>query len=108
MQARSEVISLSNIVLHHRELLVNPLFWTSRHLDALGCRFQLIDNAPTKETGDGHKASQRTNDNQRSSAKERIRIFDAEMLAKSAVPSVKFHILCRFLLHESSVFNKRR
>ncbi|KKK14306.1 hypothetical protein ARAM_000778 [Aspergillus rambellii] len=107
MQATSEVTSLSDIVLHHRELLVNPLFWTSRHLDALGCRFRHIDNATTKETCDGHRASQRTNDNHTSSGKKRMRMSDAEMLATSAVPSVKYHILCRFLLHEGSVFNKR-
>ncbi|KAJ6185811.1 hypothetical protein N7519_007112 [Penicillium mononematosum] len=40
-------ISLAEIMSHHRDLLVHPICWTSRHLEMLGCRFEHIDHAPT-------------------------------------------------------------
>ncbi|KAJ5927250.1 hypothetical protein N7516_009023 [Penicillium verrucosum] len=107
MSPRPDAISLSDILQYRRELLVNPLFWTSCHLDALGCSFQHIDNFSTKDIYNHYEAPPQRNDNQTSSAKSRTRVSDAEMLAKSAVPSVKYNILCRFLLHDGSGFNMR-
>ncbi|PLB48355.1 hypothetical protein P170DRAFT_497687 [Aspergillus steynii IBT 23096] len=103
MSTRSNMISLHDIIHHHRKLLVNPLLWTSRHLDALRCRFQHIGDAPTDD-----KALRQSNDKQSSPTKQQSRMGGAEMLANSAVPSVKYHIMCRFLLHQGSLFNKHR
>jgi hypothetical protein len=35
------VISLAELMNHHRDLLVQPICWTSRHLEMLGCRFEI-------------------------------------------------------------------
>jgi hypothetical protein len=41
------VISLAELMNHHRDLLVQPICWTSRHLEMLGCRFEHFDHVPT-------------------------------------------------------------
>ncbi|KAE8148116.1 hypothetical protein BDV25DRAFT_22533 [Aspergillus avenaceus] len=108
MSPMPDVISLSDIMRFRRELLVNPLLWTSRHLDAFGCSFQHIDNASTRDLDNGYEAPPQRNDKQESSAEGRTRTSDAEMLATSALPAVKYNILCRFLFHDGSVLNRRR
>ncbi|OQE21442.1 hypothetical protein PENFLA_c014G10017 [Penicillium flavigenum] len=40
-------ISLAELMSHHRDLLVQPICWTSRHLEMLGCRFEHFDYVPT-------------------------------------------------------------
>ncbi|CDM29290.1 hypothetical protein DTO013E5_5980 [Penicillium roqueforti] len=39
-------ISLAELMSHHRDLLVQPICWTSRHLDMLGCQFEHFDHVP--------------------------------------------------------------
>jgi hypothetical protein len=108
MSSIHDAISLSDILRFRRELLVTPLFWTSRHLDALGCSFQQTDNFMAKNTCDGYKAPRWREDKQAPAAKSRTNISDVEMLAKSAVPSLKHNILRRLLLHDGSLFNRCR
>lgn len=62
----------------------------------------------TENTCDGYKDPRWREDNQTSAAKYRIKNSDVEMLAKSAVPSVKHNILCRILLHDGSFFKRCR
>ncbi|PLB54009.1 hypothetical protein P170DRAFT_482254 [Aspergillus steynii IBT 23096] len=41
--------SFAEIMRHHGELMVNPLLWTSRHLEIMGARFQHLENASQVE-----------------------------------------------------------
>ncbi|KAJ5096867.1 hypothetical protein N7456_007588 [Penicillium angulare] len=50
MAADSGPKSLYDLVYHHNGFLVNPLLWTSRHLDLVGCRFEdAITSLPCRE-----------------------------------------------------------
>lgn len=89
-------MSVSEITKHRRELLVNPLFWTTSHLDAFGCPFQHV---PTKASRQSIVIQASDDMNQKTN--------DAEVLARSAVPSVKLNILSRFLRDNKSAFNQR-
>lgn len=106
MSSVPDGISPSDILRYRRELLVTPLFWTSRHLDALGCTFQQTDNFMARNNCDGYNNRRLREDNQTSAAKNMTKISDVEMLAESAVPSVKRTILCRLLLRDGSFFNR--
>ncbi|KAJ5456164.1 hypothetical protein N7530_011438 [Penicillium desertorum] len=46
MAANSGPKSFHDIVRSHRGFLVNPLQWTLRHLDLVGCRFADVETAP--------------------------------------------------------------
>lgn len=89
-------MAVPGITKHRRELLVNPLFWTTSHLDAFGCSFQC---APTKAPWQSIVIQASDDVNQKTN--------DAEVLSRSAVPSVKLNILSRFLQDDESVFNQR-
>lgn len=47
------VISLAELMSRHRDLLVQLICWTSRHLEMLGCRFEHFDHVPTDDTEHG-------------------------------------------------------
>ncbi|KAE8349781.1 hypothetical protein BDV28DRAFT_140504 [Aspergillus coremiiformis] len=84
-----------SITKHRRELLVNPLFWTASHLDTFGCSFQHV---PTKAPRQSIVIQASATVNQKTN--------DTEVLSRSAVPSVKFNILSRFLRDDENVFNQ--
>ncbi|GKZ20521.1 hypothetical protein AbraCBS73388_006098 [Aspergillus brasiliensis] len=89
-------MSVSETTKHRRELLVTPLFWTASHLDAFGCSFQHVPTQAPRQSiviQASAAVDQETN--------------DTKVLSRSAVPSVKFHILSRFLQDNESVFNQR-
>lgn len=46
----TDVISIAELMSHHRGLLVQPICWTSRHLEMLRCRFEHLDHMPTDDT----------------------------------------------------------
>ncbi|PYI00739.1 hypothetical protein BO78DRAFT_412039 [Aspergillus sclerotiicarbonarius CBS 121057] len=43
-------MSLRDLMRYHRELFVAPLYWTSRHLALVGCRFESVDKPSTTPT----------------------------------------------------------
>jgi hypothetical protein len=100
MSANDDVISLAELMRHHPEMLVKPLFWTSRHLELIGCRFRHVHNAPSIE--DPH-------DDQRPlQGKHNERECDARSLANSFSLPVKLNALKNILLSEGSIFDKCR
>ncbi|OOF98973.1 hypothetical protein ASPCADRAFT_127558, partial [Aspergillus carbonarius ITEM 5010] len=54
MATESTLMSLRDLMRHHRELFVLPLFWTSHHLNLVGCRFETVDTPNTISTTDQH------------------------------------------------------
>ncbi|KAJ5585021.1 uncharacterized protein N7459_004821 [Penicillium hispanicum] len=93
------VVSLADLMLHHREILVDPLFWTSHHLEMLGCRFQHVDNVPPMEhIGDGRRPSAGLPNEGES---------EARSLARSFSLQGKLNALANLLLFEGSIVDKR-
>ncbi|OJJ94671.1 hypothetical protein ASPACDRAFT_128049 [Aspergillus aculeatus ATCC 16872] len=96
MPAASRPPSFSDLIRHHTSYLVNPLQWTSRHLDLVECRFQDVattpsENPPNHNSG---KSSHQTS-NQRS---------DAENLAKNWDPIHKRCSLFNILVKDTRLF----
>lgn len=97
----------------HRDLFVDPLFWTSRHLDLVGCRFE--PRKPTEHTQDNDmRQAQNNNDAcKRSDLGYGLLLVpppppsDPERLAKSCAPLVKLSALYRILEYEGSAFEER-
>lgn len=93
-------MSLVDLFRHDRELWVKPVFWTFRHLELIGCRFQHFDSYPSMEqTGDDQRPLERQ-PNERGS--------EARLIAKSLSPPDKLSALTHILLSEGSILNKRR
>jgi hypothetical protein len=104
---------LAYLMRCHRDLFVNPLFWTSRHLDLVGCRFEPLKSTEyAQDNTDMHQA-QNNNDTREGSAfgYGLVRVpppppSDPERLAKSCAPLVKLSALYRILAHEGSAFEE--
>jgi hypothetical protein len=94
----SDVILLAELI-HHRELLVKPLFWTSRHLEVMGCRFQHVYDAPLME---------HTRDDQRPSETPSEGESEARSLARNFSHQGKLNALTNILLSKRSIFDERR
>ncbi|CAI7603781.1 unnamed protein product [Penicillium glandicola] len=56
------VISLAELMSHHRDFLVEPICWTSRHLEILGCRFEHLDHVPADDIEPNANTSQPIDD----------------------------------------------
>ena len=84
------------LMRHHRDLFVNPLFWTSRHLDLVGCRFEDIDTAAVETTPDDSGT-----DTDKS-------LSDVESLATNLFLNVKYRCLVSILVGEGRAFAKTR
>ncbi|KAJ0417785.1 hypothetical protein BJY00DRAFT_289064 [Aspergillus carlsbadensis] len=84
---------LLEIVRSRRYLLEHPLQWTSRHLEAVGCRFDDIGTPACLEST--HQDREDT---------ERGQSSDAEALARSLFPNVKLRCLFNILLGEGRGF----
>ncbi|RAL02362.1 uncharacterized protein BO80DRAFT_443673 [Aspergillus ibericus CBS 121593] len=85
------------LLRHHRDLFVNPLFWTSRHLDLVGCRFEDVDTANDEPT----QASDCGTGGDRN-------FSDVESLATNLILGVKYRCLVSILVGEGHAFAKSR
>lgn len=94
MAADSRPKSLRDLVYNHQGFLVNPLQWTSRHLDLVGCRFE--DSTRNEDRNDNHgelcPKSPR----------------DAEGIARGLSPAIKRHHLINILVGEGRSFSYHR
>ncbi|KAJ6041411.1 hypothetical protein N7460_006801 [Penicillium canescens] len=99
MSASDGVISLADLMHRHQELLVKPLFWTSRHLELMGCRFQHVYNAPSREDT--------RDDQQPFQGKPNEGESEARSLARSFSLQGKLNALTNILLSKGSIFDKR-
>jgi hypothetical protein len=93
MMAYSRPKSFPDIVRNHRDFLVNPLQWTSRHLDLVGCRFE--DIATTPIYAESTKSDGRNSDSQKSYPELPS---DAELIAMNMFPIIKRHHLINILV----------
>lgn len=99
MSTSDRVVLFADFLHSHRELLVKPLFWTSHHLEMLGCRFQHVHHPPSME----HTCDERPLKSQ-PNEKESV----ARLLASSFSLQGKLSALTNILLSEGSIFDKRR
>ncbi|PLB50833.1 hypothetical protein P170DRAFT_425133 [Aspergillus steynii IBT 23096] len=90
---------------YHRDLFVDPLFWTFRHLNLVGCHFTPLESREIPQDIEDAREAQ-NNDEPRDrvpppppSAPER--------LAKSCAPLVKLSALYHILEYEGSAFEER-
>lgn len=104
MKNESYLVSVSEIVRHHRGLLVNPLFWTSRQLNALKCHFQLIDYASAEDADLVQIMRQRTGDTPNPNLKKEME--EVELFSTTALPNKRIRSLSRLLLNERSAFDQ--
>ncbi|CAP98624.1 Pc22g13360 [Penicillium rubens Wisconsin 54-1255] len=86
---------------HHRDLFVDPLLWTYRHLKLVGCRFEDADTASTESTQDDCK----TDDDERPCPKVPS---DAEQLATYPIAAVKYRCLVNILVGKGRPFKTLR
>ncbi|KAL4968451.1 uncharacterized protein BDV14DRAFT_167052 [Aspergillus stella-maris] len=89
-----------NIMQTSRELFVNPLLWTSHHLNLLGCQFEDVDSTGTGSAQDECKAAA---DNAITRA---TRPSDAELLARRPFATVKRLCLIDILVGKGGPFAK--
>ncbi|OQE07915.1 hypothetical protein PENVUL_c011G02478 [Penicillium vulpinum] len=101
MAANANPKPFRDLVDHHRDLFVDPLLWTYRHLDLVGCRFEDVDTTITESTQDDC----RTDDDQRPSQKLPS---NTEQLATNPFPTVKYRCLVNLLVGEGRAFAKIR
>lgn len=81
---------------------MNPLQWTSRHLDLVGSRFEDVDIAPAYTVS---VQTDKGNDLEESCLK---RAKDAELIAESLSPITKRHHLIKILVGEDRAFAYHR
>lgn len=104
MKNESGLVSLSEIIRHNRELLVNPLFWTSDQLNALRCRFQHIDYVPDEDADIDQITRQRTDDTPNPELEKEME--EVELFSTTVLPNKRIRFLLHLLLNERSIFNK--
>ncbi|KAJ5998595.1 hypothetical protein N7451_006405 [Penicillium sp. IBT 35674x] len=104
MKNESDLVSLFEVIRQNRELLVNPLFWTSSQLNALRCRFQHMDYVPVEDADIDQITRQRTDDTPNPELKKEME--EVEMFSTTALPNKRIRFLLRLLLNERSIFNK--
>ncbi|CAG8008342.1 unnamed protein product [Penicillium salamii] len=106
---------LAYIMRYHRELLVDPMFWTSRHLDLIGCRFQSCKSTEYTQNNDVRQAQSNDNALERSDVDHGppnnstwSRPSDPKRLAEGSTPLTRLFSLIRILEYEGSTFEQRR
>lgn len=99
MGANARPESFHDIMRYHCELLINPLKWTSRHLDLVGCRFQDVGIPPvnTESTQNNH----RNNGGPKPCSTPPS---DAEEIAMNVSPPIKLRSLINILIGEEGPF----
>ncbi|KAE8152934.1 hypothetical protein BDV25DRAFT_127559 [Aspergillus avenaceus] len=95
--------SFHDLILNHPTVLVNPLQWTSRHLDLVGCRFE---DAATISAGPEAVPTDNTNGGIRSRYLEHL--SDAELIATNPFPAIKRRHLTNLLVHKTGNFTDPR
>ncbi|KAJ5651949.1 hypothetical protein N7507_009375 [Penicillium longicatenatum] len=98
MKNGSDLVSLPEVIRHNRELLVNPLFWTSRQLNALRCHFQHIDYVPVEDANIDQMTRQRTDDTPNPKRKKEME--EVELFSIATLPNQRIRLLSRLLLNE--------
>ncbi|PNY26776.1 Uncharacterized protein TCAP_03289 [Tolypocladium capitatum] len=101
---------LTEIFRYHRQVFKSPAFWTSRHLEMVGCRFEDFENAndETEHSGVGHISIQPSNYDGPPISEDRV-IENVGRLAKcSAYLSKAFSLSNLLLVGEGHAFDKRR
>ncbi|KND91088.1 hypothetical protein TOPH_04348 [Tolypocladium ophioglossoides CBS 100239] len=99
---------LTELIRHHREIFVSPLFWTSRHLDLVGCRFEDVENVndATEYSGVGHISTQPSNDDGLPINDDKL-IEIVKRLAKHQTYTSKVSNLTVLLMGEGRAFDER-
>ena len=87
-----------DLVCKHTDFLVNPLQWTSRHLDLVGSRFEDVTLIPA----DGDLTTSTSSDTHRQAPN------DAETLARHIFPDIKRRSLIKILVGRDRMFAKYR
>ncbi|QKX63474.1 uncharacterized protein TRUGW13939_10644 [Talaromyces rugulosus] len=122
MQSSLTPQPLAYLMRYHRELFVDPLFWTSRHLGLVGCRFKLLESTEyTQDNTDVHQAQNNNNNNNNNNdthefsdtSHELVRVpllplSDPERFAKNRAPLMKLSTLYRILEYEGGPFEEHR
>ena len=85
-----------------RKFNVNPIVWTSYHLDAVGCRFEDVDIDATEDV----ELVQQNNDSPLAHQKS-LSAIHVRQLSKSCAPRVKLCCLINLLKGEGRVFSER-
>ncbi|KAJ5115542.1 hypothetical protein N7526_011423 [Penicillium atrosanguineum] len=100
MAADSRPKSLRDVILKHTSFLVNPLQWTSRHLDLVGCRFEDVTPSPS------HVPPSERSDPRDNGAREigSDAPGNAASLATNPFPIKKRRSLINILVNEKRVF----
>lgn len=103
MAANSRPKPFRDIVCNHRGLLINPLQWTSRHLDLVGCRFEDVGNTPVyaESTQNDH----RNNEGRKPCPNPPN---DAEVIATNLFPIMKRRRLINILVGKEHPFSYPR
>lgn len=98
---------------YHRYLFVDPLLWTSRHLDLVGCHFKPLNSTEYTQDNDDMRQAQNNDEMQKSDFGYGLVSIpppppsDPGRLAESCAPLVKLSALYRILEYEGSAFEER-
>ena len=103
MAANPRPKSFRDIVLYHRDSLINLLQWTSYHLNLVGCRFEDVGTPPVcaESTQNDH----RNNDGRKPYRKSSN---DAEVVAMNLFPIIKRRRLINILVSKERHFSYSR
>ena len=96
------VISLAEVMSHRRDLLVQPICWTSRHLEMLGCRFEHFDYVPTDDIESGAITCQPIDNGKKLEKRKQSTQTHEERFASGGYYSrreIEFELLLRPLLN---------
>ncbi|KAJ5793407.1 hypothetical protein N7457_000006 [Penicillium paradoxum] len=99
MAANSRSKSFRDIVRNNPGFLINPVQWTSRHLDLVGCRFEDVGTPPV------HTESTQ-NDHRKNESRNRCLTppSDAEVIAMNPFPTMKHRSLISILVDKERTF----
>ena len=92
--------SLRDVILNHTSFLVNPLQWTSHHLDLVGCRFEDVTPIPS-HVQPSERSDPRDNGARKIGSDAP---GSAASLATNPFPIIKRRSLINILVNEKRVF----
>ncbi|KAF9885863.1 hypothetical protein FE257_012335 [Aspergillus nanangensis] len=101
VSASEDVMTFADYMRRHPELWANPLFWTSHHMELMGCQFQHVYDVSSMQ--DIHEDSPRKRQKRQ---KCHEKPSDEEWLARSFSIPGKLEAITNILLSKGSVFNK--
>ncbi|KAI9367829.1 hypothetical protein BJX61DRAFT_547116 [Aspergillus egyptiacus] len=94
----TNLMSLRDLIRYHRDAFVVPLFWTSRHLDLVGCYFKHINIS-------GTAPSSRSKTTESESERPFSEWSDAELLAKRFLTLIKQDCIVSILVGPDRAFS---